>query len=102
MNLVRAVLALVLAGFLALTAVALAEHGYLGFLELALANWATRLLTVDLVICLVLIAVWMVQDARQRGVAWWPFVLIGALFGSAGPLLYLLRRPSSLAGRGPA
>lgn len=94
MKLARAALAVVLVAFLALTAVALAEYGYLGFFEIAFANSATRLLAVDLVICLALIAVWVVRDARRQGIAWWPFVLIAALFGSAGPLLYLLRRPA--------
>ena len=95
--LARVVLAVVLLAFLALTAVALAEYGYVGFLEIAAANSVTRLLFVDLVICLALIAVWMVRDARNRGIAWWPFVLIAALLGSAGPLLYLLRRPAERA-----
>ena len=46
----RMVLSAILIGFLGLTAVAIAQHGYLGFFELAMANWATRVLSADLVI----------------------------------------------------
>ncbi len=82
----------VLAIFLALTGVAVYEHGYLGFFELALANWATRVLAADLVISLSLITWWMVVDARRRGRAFLPYLLVTLTFGAAGPLLYLIRR----------
>ena len=60
-------LALVLVDFLGLTGWVIYEYGYLGFFELANANWATRLLMADLVISLSLIAGWMIRDARERG-----------------------------------
>ncbi len=85
-------LGLILADFLALTAVVLYQHGYVGFFELAFANSATTLLFADLVIVLGLAAVWMWQDARERGVRVLPYLAIGALFGAAGPLLYLIVR----------
>ena len=91
------VLWLVLVDFAALTAYAVMQHGYLGFFELALANWATRLMAVDLVIALSLIAVWMVRDARERGAGVVPYLVATLLFGCAGPLLYLIRRESSAA-----
>ena len=90
----RILFSIVLAGFLALTAVALAAHGYLGFFELAAANWATRLLFVDLSITLTLITVWMYFDARERGAGFLPYVVLTLTFGAAGPLLYLIRRPA--------
>lgn len=88
----KIVFAAVLAAFLALTGVAVAAHGYVGFFELALANWATRLLCADLVISLSLITVWMWLDARERGGSFAPYAVVTAFFGAAGPLLYLLRR----------
>ncbi len=90
----RILLSIVLAGFLALTAVAVAAHGYAGFFELAAANWATRLLFVDLSIALALITVWMYFDARERGASFLPYALLTLTFGAAGPLLYLIRRPT--------
>ena len=95
MTWLRILLALVLVDFLGLSAWVIAEHGYMGFFELANANWATRLLFVDLVISLSLIATWMVQDARSRGAAWAPYLVATAILGAAGPLLYLLRRPQA-------
>ena len=90
----RILLSIVLAGFLALTAVAIMEHGYAGFFELAVANSATRLLSVDLSITLTLITVWMYFDARERGANFLPYVALTLTFGAAGPLLYLILRPA--------
>ncbi len=86
---------LVLIDFAALTAYAVMQHGYLGFFELAMANWATRLLFVDLCIALSLIAVWMVRDAHERGASFWPYLVLTLSFGAAGPLLYLIRREAT-------
>jgi hypothetical protein len=91
----RVLVGIVLAAFLVLTALAVGEHGYLGFFELAAANSATRLLMLDLVIALSLITSWMWRDAERRGangMSIAPYALITLLFGAAGPLLYLLRR----------
>ncbi len=82
----------VLLVFLGLTTYTVAQVGYLGFFELAAANWATRLLFVDLCITLSLIAVWMYLDSRENGNAFVPYVLVTLFFGAAGPLLYLIRR----------
>ncbi len=82
----------VFAAFLGLTIFTVAEVGYLGFFELAAANWATRLLFVDLTITLSLVAVWMYLDARERGKPFVPYALVTLFFGAAGPLLYLIRR----------
>ena len=91
----RALLAIVLVGFLALTARALSRFSYFEFLEAATANAVVSVLFFDLVICLGLIAVWIHQDARRLGISPWPYIALGASFGAAGPLLYLLRRPAS-------
>jgi Terpene cyclase DEP1 len=89
---IRASIALVLAGFLALTARALAAYGYVGFFEQAFANSVVAVLAFDLVICLGLIAVFIYHDARKLGMSPWPYIAIGASLGVAGPLLYMLRR----------
>lgn len=87
----------VLAMFVGLTVWTVYQHGYVGFFELAMANWATRLMFVDLSIALALFVVWMVQDARARGGSWLPYALVTLFFGAAGPLLYLIRRPEPSA-----
>jgi hypothetical protein len=95
MSKVRILVAVVLAAFLAETAYVVAQMGYVGFFEAANANPATRLMMLDLVITLSLIAVWMVLDARRAGRTALPYLLVTAGFGAAGPLLYLLRRPGA-------
>lgn len=91
----KILLSVTLAAFAALTTLAIVNHGYLGFFQLATANWAVRTLSADLVICLSLIFVWMLRDARARGAAWLPYFLVTLVFGAAGPLLYLIRRPTA-------
>lgn len=93
MSVVRVVLAVVLAGFVALSLRMLTEQSYGEFVETATANAATGLLLLDLIICLSLASVWMVQDARRHRIAAWPYIFLTAAFGAAGPLLYLIRRP---------
>jgi hypothetical protein len=93
MSWIRALIAIVLAGFLALTVRALLHYSYIGFLEAATANAVVSVILFDLVICLGLIAVWIHRDARNLGISPWPYIALGACLGVAGPLLYLLRRP---------
>jgi len=89
----RILVAIALTGFLGLTARALSHYSYAGFLEAATANAVVSVLFFDLVIGLSLIAFWIYRDARRLGITPWPYIAIGASFGVAGPLLYLLRRP---------
>lgn len=96
---IRVVLAVILAVFAALTARVLIEQSYTEFVETATANAATGLLFLDLIVCLGMACAWMIQDARRHGIAAWPFVALGAAFGAAGPLLYLIRRPRPTASR---
>jgi len=88
-------LGIVLLGFLALTAYAFAAHGVMGLFDALLANPATILVSTDLTIALVLVWVLLWPDAHARGISPLPYVLITIAFGSAGPLLYLIRRASS-------
>jgi hypothetical protein len=92
MNRTVLLLGIVLADFLGLTAWALYHHGYVGLFEAAIASPAGIQVSVDLVIALSLFMVWMWRDARERGIAALPFVLLTATLGSIGALAYLLRR----------
>lgn len=93
MNFSKLVVADVLAAFSALTAYAVYEHGVAGVLPLMLANSVTITAFCDLTIALGLVSLWLIGDARARGVSPLPYLLITLTLGSVGPLLYLLRRP---------
>lgn len=81
-----------LALFLAIPSViALKQYGYVGFFPAALANAASTQVFCDLIVSLSLVSVWMIRDARRRGIAVAPYLWCTLLFGSFGPLLYLLR-----------
>lgn len=88
----KTILGVVLADFAALTAWAVYTHGVVGIFELLTANLATLLAFADLSIALSLIAVWMWNDAKARGVSPIPYVVLTLTLGSVGPLLYLIRR----------
>lgn len=90
-------LSLVLADFLALTAYAVYQHGYIGFFEAVLSDAVGMTVFADLLIALTLALVWMWRDAQQRGIAVAPYVLLTLALGSVGPLLYLIR----IAGAAP-
>ena len=87
-----ALVASTLLAFSLYTAVIVAGHGYLGFLELAWRDpWGGQML-VDLVIALGLFAEWMRRDARAHGLPVWPYLLLISTAGSIGPLAYLVHR----------
>jgi len=86
----RIALGIVLASFTALTAYVIALHGFAGSLALCFANAATTTLFVDACIALGLIVMWMWDDARAHGRSWLPYALLTLVFGSVGPLLYLV------------
>ncbi len=102
MNWKRALAAVALADFTALTAYAVYEHGYLGFFALVFANAATVTVLVDLTIALSLVMIWMWGDAKRRGVSPIPFALLTLTLGSVGPLLYLVTTLKSEAPAGSA
>jgi hypothetical protein len=85
-------LLLVIAAFGVLSAIALMDVGYLGIISPHFRSWGAAQVFADLVILAVLACVWMVNDARERGLAVWPFILITLVAGSFGPLCYLLTR----------
>jgi hypothetical protein len=82
----------VIAAFGALTAVALIDVGYFGILEPHFRSWGEGQVLADLVIMGLLACIWIVRDARERGLAAWPFILATVFLGSFGPLAYLVVR----------
>ena len=96
------VLCAVIGAFGALTAMALIDVGYFGIIAPHFRSWGEGQVLADLVIMCVLGSIWMVQDAKERGLAVWPFIAITLVAGSFGPLLYLVarsvvRRPVAVA-----
>lgn len=85
-------LVLVLVAFGALSAVAVLDVGYLGILMPHFESAGGLQVLVDLVIALTLVMIWMVADARRHGRVVWPWLVATLLFGSFGPLGYLLVR----------
>jgi hypothetical protein len=78
--------------FTAYTALVIVDHGYTGFIDLALAGgWGAQIF-IDLCIALVLFAFWMVPDARERGIPSAPYLVAILTTGSIGALAYLVHR----------
>ncbi len=88
-------LAILLAALIAFTVYTLGvvvDHGYTGFLTLALAEpWGGQMF-VDLVIALTLFFVWMLRDAREQDIRAWPYAALLITTGSIGALAYLVHR----------
>ena len=83
---------LVIGLFGVLSALALMDVGYWGIIAPHFQSWGAGQVLADLVILAVLSCVWMVGDARARGINVWPFVIATALAGSFGVLFYLVLR----------
>lgn len=90
----KALYAVVLAVFGALHVYAIYADGLIdGFIaQLRSGNAWGLVLGVDLVIALSLIGGWLIRDARKTNRTPWPYVLMMPLAGSAGALLYLLKK----------
>lgn len=84
-------LGLALVDLAALNTYALYHYGLGGFVELITANAVVVAVLVDLAIALGLVAVWMWNDARDRGISPLPYLVTTLALGSIGPLLYLIR-----------
>ncbi len=85
-------LAVLLADFVAFSAYAIAQHGYVGLFMHQLANAAGLQVLFDLMIALGIVMVWMWHDARRHDINPVPYVLLTLGLGSIGPLAYLVRR----------
>jgi hypothetical protein len=94
-------LGIVLLGFSLLTAECVYQYGYLGFFRMAASNIVSITLSADVVIALTMIAVYMGNDARERGISPVPYLLLTLTLGSVGPLLYLIRRSSDASANVP-
>lgn len=79
-------------GFIAFTAVALADHGLVGFIDAALANKAVTQISIDLVISIVVALGFIRVDARREGLPYWPYVVATIATGSIALLAYLIHR----------
>lgn len=89
----KLVLLVVLAAFSALTVAAVAQHGYVGIFEYQFRNLAGLQVLADLSIALLLVLVWLWQDARANARNPYPWIVLTLAAGSFGPLLYLLTTP---------
>ena len=86
------VLGVVLAAFSVLNLAAFATYGYIGSFEVLFSTLPGTLVTVDVVISVTLILLWMWTDARERGLPFWPYAIVALLLGSVGTLAYLIHR----------
>jgi hypothetical protein len=91
----RTVLVVITALFSILTLAVVVRAGPIGFFEQLLSTPAGWQTLVDVTIALSLVLAWMWSDAKRHGRLWWPWAVVTVVFGSIGPLLYLLRRPAS-------
>lgn len=92
MNRKQLALSAALIVLLACDAYSIYLYGYIGFFRVILANFGGFTAFLDLAIALVLILVWMGDDARARNISTMPYVILTLALGSVGPLLYLIRR----------
>lgn len=88
----RSLIVFTLILFGALSGIALWHHGYWGIIAPHFQSFGGAQVFVDLVIALVLVMVWMWQDAKTTDRNPWPWLVATLALGSFGPLVYLLTR----------
>ena len=91
-------LAIVLLAFTAYTVQVVLEHGIAGAFVAACANSASVQVVIDLVISVILIAIWVYRDASTKGLAAPLYAILVLCLGSIGTLIYLIRREFSGTG----
>lgn len=100
---IRLLLLIVVIGlFGVLSALALAEVGYLGIIEPHFQSFGAGQVFADLVIALAFAVIWMVADGRAQGINPWPFVVATLFLGSFGVLFYLVLRELRSSASKPA
>lgn len=77
-----------------LTGMTLWQHGYTEVIRYQMQTLTGQQVFVDLSIALALLMVWIFQDAKKRNRSPWIWIVLTLLFGSVGPLGYLITRPS--------
>ncbi len=87
---IRLTLASVLISFLALTALTLWHHGYIGIFTTHLTSYAGIQVFTDLVIALSFLIVWLWIDTQKYQRNPWPWIIGTMTTGSIAPLVYLL------------
>jgi len=91
MGLKQILLSLVLLVFTVETGYVLYLYG-MGWIDVVFSNPVSTLVFVDLCIALTMVMVWIVGDARERGISPWPYIATTLFAGSVGTLAYLVRR----------
>lgn len=97
MNLRQCLIGAVLLAFTAFSLVAIEEVGYFGLWQAGLASNASLQVLLDLCIACGLGGLWLIGDARQRGVSAWPWLIAVLTLGSIGLLAYLFMRERDAA-----
>lgn len=86
----RTLALVLLVPFVALTLYAVMEVGYIGVFDYHRHSPAGWQVFADLVVALILVLYWLIEDARKAGRNPWPWVVVTLFLGSIGPLLYLV------------
>ncbi len=94
-NINKPLLYLAFAALFTLTLSAFFKEGLLGMITPFKASLWTWQYFIDLVIALVLVLYWIVEDCRKRGKQYLPWVVATLFTGSFAPLLYLILRKHS-------
>lgn len=85
----------VLLAFTAFSLLVIGEVGYFGLLQAGFASNASLQILLDLCLACGLGGLWLIGDAKQRGVTAWPWLLAVLAMGSIGLLAYLFVRERS-------
>lgn len=89
----------VLLPFTAFSAWVVMEYSYLEIFTDHFVKPTGMQVIIDLVIAVGLAMLWMIADARKRGITVWPFLLVSLTLGSIGPLSYLVWRETKAPGK---
>ncbi len=99
MTIRKILLLAVLLPFAAFSIWVVAEYSYLAIFTDQLLKPTSLQVIIDLGIAVGLAMLWMIADARKRGIIVWPFLLISLTLGSIGPLSYLIWRETKAPGK---
>jgi hypothetical protein len=87
-----ALVSIVLVPFALFSGYVVATMGLTNLFEVSAREpWALQML-IDIYLAISLFCVWMVKDARERGIPAWPYVIASLSLGSVGALAYLVHR----------